>query len=414
MADPTTGGPHVQFFGGTPNGTTVSLSDADFLGNNATYKVVTSNGRQYVSSAKGEVFVIVTGSGKNLKYQVTDDLTKVQAAYIKEYAKSGSIAGLKKALFDAKYLSKADYASGNYIGGLVNAITDLSVQNVAGYAYENKTEFTPLTSFLSTAKSANAAPSQAGTKTVPTTDLTDVGDAYREINNYMMDTIGREATAAEKAAYYADIHAREVSSTRKVTTTTDATGKIIKQAGEGAYVTQDERDSAMAKVAIAALGTMDSKTLSASPKGSKIATDIASLQSTASSYGIPMSADEALKYIKEGFGAKDYISKQQERLRQQAIVLNPNLSSYIQGGGTVKDIAQTYASYKNKKLGVIVADPMADKDIQDAIHNSGGLLSVADFNRKMQANPLWGKTEEAHNTATDFINTILSSFGFGG
>jgi hypothetical protein len=32
----------------------------------------------------------------------------------------------------------------------------------------------------------------------------------------------------------------------------------------------------------------------------------------------------------------------------------------------------------------------------------------------MQANPLWRQTEEAHDVAADFANTILKSFGFMG
>ena len=56
----------------------------------------------------------------------------------------------------------------------------------------------------------------------------------------------------------------------------------------------------------------------------------------------------------------------------------------------------------------------ADKDVMSAITASGGLLSTSDFNRQMQANPLWRQTQEAHDTASDFANTILKSFGFMG
>ena len=49
-----------------------------------------------------------------------------------------------------------------------------------------------------------------------------------------------------------------------------------------------------------------------------------------------------------------------------------------------------------------------------AITKDGGLMSTAEFTRQMQANPLWRQTEEAHNTAADFANTILKSFGMMG
>ena len=411
----------IEFFGGTPGATSVkptaapapSLIDSDFSGNTAKYKVVTANGKQYVTDTKGnQVFVIVTGSGKNVKYEVTPDLTKAQASYIKNF--SGGLPALKKALLNSGYIQQADYDSNIYIGGLVGAISDLSIQSVQGYAYENKTEFKPMFSFLAGQKSSSGTTSKAGTFKDTTTNITTIGDAYKEINDYMLDVFGREATQEEKDAYYKDINTREVKSGVQTVTVRDATGKVTKTQKIGAPLTSDERTNSLNAVVKTALKGTEAEAILSSSKGSKIAQDIAKIQKSAADYGQPMTAGQAMKYVLDGFGNADYVAKQTERLRLNAMTMFGNLKDHIQNGGNVKDIADQYAYIKSKKLGIALTDSMADKDVVDAISKTGGLMSTADFSRQMQANPLWRQTEEAHNTAADFANTILKSFGFMG
>lgn len=414
MAEP------IQFFGGTSSavtvnpgsGTTSSLIDSDFFGDNARYKVVTQNGRQYVADANSnQVFVIVTGSGKNVKYQITGDLTQAQALYIKNFP--GGLPALKKALLNSGYITKDEYANNSYIGGLIGAISDLSIQSVQGYAYESKTEFKPMSSFL-TGQKGTGTTSKAGTFKDTTTDITTIGDAYKEINDYMLDVFGREATQEEKDSFYKDINARELKSGVQTVTVRDATGKITKTQKIGAALTSDERINSLNAVVKTALKGTEAETILSSSKGSKIAQDIAKIQKSAAEYGQPMSAGQAMKYVLDGFGTPDYVAKQTERLRLNAMTMFGNLKDHINNGGNVKDIADQYAYIKAKKLGIALTDSMADKDVVDAISKTGGLMSTADFSRQMQANPLWRQTEEAHNTAADFANTILKSFGFMG
>jgi len=413
----------IEFFGGTSGATTIkptpvpgpSLIDADFAGDNAKYKVITSNGKQYVTNpninGNNQVFIIVTGSGKNVKYEVTSDLTKAQASYIKNFP--GGLPSLKKALLDSGYISKAEFDSNSYIGGLVGAISDLSVQAVQGYAYEGKTEFKPMASFLAGQKGTGTT-SKAGTFKDTTTNITTIDDAYKEINDYMLDVFGREATQEEKDAFYKDINAREIKSGVQTVTVRDATGKVTKTQKIGAPLTSDERINSLNAVVKTALKGTEAETILSSSKGSKIAQDIAKIQKAAADYGQPMTAGQAMKYVLDGFGNADYVAKQTERLRLNAMTMFGNLKDHIQNGGNVKDIADQYAYIKSKKLGIPLTDSMADKDVVDAISKTGGLISTADFSRQMQANPLWRQTEEAHNTAADFANTILKSFGFMG
>ena len=413
----------IQFFGGTSSAvninpssgtTTSSLQDSDFLGPAAKYKVVTQNGRQYIADGAGnQMFIIVTGSGKNIQYKVTSDLTEAQASYIKNF--SGGLPALKKALLNSGYITKDEYANNSYIGGLIGAISDLSIQSVQAYAYEGKKEFALMSSFLANKKpSGSGTSSKAGTWKDTSTDLTSVGDAYKEINDYMLDVFGREATQEEKDAYYKDINARELKSAVQTTSTRDATGKITKSTKVGAPLTADERTNSLNAIVKKALAGTDAENILSSSKGSKVAQDIAKIQKSAADYGQPMTAGQAMKYIIDGYGTADYVAKQTERLRLNAMTMFGNLKDHINNGGTVKDIADQYAYIKSKKLGIPLTDSMADKDVVDAISKTGGLMSTADFSRQMQANPLWRQTEEAHNTAADFANTILKSFGFMG
>jgi hypothetical protein len=124
-----------------------------------------------------------------------------------------------------------------------------------------------------------------------------------------------------------------------------------------------------------------------------------------------MTAADALRYVAAGVGQKDYLNKQKERIKLIGIKLHPTLEDHINKGGTVKDIADQYAYYKTQKLGVVIPDSIKDKDVMDAVAKG---TTTADFMRQMQANPLWRTTEEAHNSAADFANTILKSFGFMG
>jgi hypothetical protein len=424
MAEP------IQFFGGSTSAVTInpstgattsSLIDSDFSGDNAKYKVVTQNGRQYVADSSGnQVFILVTGSGKNVKYQVISDLTKAQASYIKGF--SGGLPALKKALLNSGYISKQEYANNSYIGGLIGAISDLSIQSVQGYAYEGKTEFQSMSSFLSKQKSDTGTTSKAGTFKDTLTDITTVGDANKEINDYMLDVFGREATQEEKDAFYKDINARELKSGVETVEVRDATGKISKRTRTGAPLTSDERINSLNAVVKTALKGTDAETILSSSKGSKIAQDIAKIQKSAADYGQPMSSGDAMKYILDGFGVSDYVAKQTERLRLNAMTLYSNLKDHIQSGGTVKDIADQYAIYKGRVLELPdTAVSIFDDDIQAALTNKDatgksqtGVMSLTDFQVNLRKDARWSKTNNAREEASSYANDILRSFGLVG
>lgn len=272
-----------------------------------------------------------------------------------------------------------------------------------------------LPTFAEAAKAIAAQNAAGATKTRVEQNFTDRGGADRYINVYMMDMVGRPATAEEKVAFYKSLNAAESKTRTATTTVADGQGGFKTVKSVGSSLTDTDRMLIATNVVKKSLsGVTNIDSILGGAKGSRVATDIAKIQKAAADYGQPIDSMTAFKYVLGGLGQADLVDKQTERMRQNAMTMYKNLTEHIKAGGTVKDIADQYGYIKSKKLGVTVADATQDKDVMAAITNNGGLKSQADFLREMQANPLWRKTEEAHNVAADFASTILKSFGFGG
>ena len=347
-------------------------------------------------------------------------IAEARAEFLKGYSAPGQMDVLKQTLLAKHYINAKDVSAGDLhwvqkgVDTLIGKFTyDATSQMQFGKAKEPPT----MASWLGSSASGVAVTgtvSKAGTKTQVDTTNTTIGDADTEINNFMMDSVGRPATVEEKKAFFAKITAAEKASGVSTAVTRNAAGDVLKTAQTGALVTADERTAIAVGIVQGALKGTTASALEASGKGSKIADDIATLQANSASYGKSLSAGEAYAIVQQGFGQKDYVAKQTERMRLNAMTIYGNLKQHIQDGGTVKDITDHYASLKATKLGIVIPDSLADKDVMGAVTGTNGLMSTADFTRQMQANPLWRQTEEAHNTAADFANTILKSFGLMG
>ena len=378
---------------------------------------VNSNGS--VTNGKGLATYFIGSKNKDGSSTMQEYSSIVQArdAFLKNYSAPGAIDTLKQKLRAGNWITSTQLANNEWLSGLDSMIAKYTYDAVSAVKYGNAKEAPLIDSWFSGSKggaSSGSSTSKAGTWKDTGLDLTTVGDAYKEINDYMLDALGREATQEEKDAYYKDINAREKKSAVETVEIRDATGKITKSTRTGDFVSADERLNSKNAIVIKALSGTDAGELLKSAKGSQVAVQIAALQKAGAKYGQPLTAGEALKYVIEGGTQKDALAKQEERLRLNAMTMYSNLKDHIRDGGSVKDIADQYALLKAKKLGIAVTDAFNDKDVIGALTKDGGLMSTAEFTRQMQANPLWRQTEEAHNVASDFANTILKSFGFMG
>jgi hypothetical protein len=361
-------------------------------------------------------FVSVKNADGSSTLQEYKSVATARDAFLKNYSAPGALDKLKQQLRSRNYISASELKNNDWVGGLDDMLGDYTRDAVTSVKYGGSKEAPMIDAWFTKASggSGTGSESKAGTWKDTDLDLTTVGDAYREINDYMIDAVGRQATQEEKAAYYADINKREKASAVKTVDVRDATGKVTSTTRTGDFVTQEERLNAKNAIVINALKGTDAGELLKSAKGSQVAVQIGALQKASAEFGQPISAGEALKYVIDGGPEKDALKKQTERMRLNAMTMYGNLKDHIRDGGNVKDIADQYALIKAKKLGIPVTDAFNDKDVKAALTKDGGLMSTAEFARQMQANPLWRQTDEARDIASDFANTILKSFGFMG
>jgi hypothetical protein len=385
---------------------------------NNKFKDFTVNSSGAVTNSKGNVtyFLSIKNADGSSTMQEYASIAQARDAFLKAYSSPGALDSLKQKLRAGNWITAKQLANNEWLSGLDSMIAKYTYDAVSAVKYGGSKEAPLIDTWFSSAKGGGGSgtTSKGGTFKDTDLDLTTVGDAYKEINDYMIDAVGREATQEEKDTYYKDINARELKSAVSTVAVRDATGKITKSTRTGDFVTADERLNSKNAIVIKALEGTDAGEILKSAKGSQVAVQIAALQKAGAEYGQPISAGEALKYVIAGGTQKDALLKQTERIRLNAITMYGNLKDHIRDGGTVKDIADQYALIKSRKLGIPLTDAFSDKDVIGAITKDGGLMSTAEFSRQMQANPLWRQTQEARDTASDFANTILKSFGFMG
>jgi hypothetical protein len=359
----------------------------------------TYNNDGTVTDATGPgLFVMETDAAGNTTPKFYRSKATARDAFLKEYAKTGGkTEALKAQLLSSGYIKKEQLNNGTWVTGIDDMLVAYTVKTVSDTKYNASQEPMGMTAFLALKKTGGSGAGGTSKYQVITTR----GDAKKILNTYLMDLVGRNSTPEEEEEFYNSLH---IAEGKAVARTADGvtTGRVF---------TEEERLMLAAKVARKSLKGTDVGELLKASTGSQVAVDISSLQKTAASYGVPMTAAEALKYVAAGLGQEDFLVKQGERLKLVAKQLHPNLVQHIDAGGTVKDIADVYGLAKSTKLGKVVTDSTYDKDVMDAL---GRNMSLSDFDRQLQAKPEWRETEEAHRVANDFASTILKSFGFGG
>jgi len=325
------------------------------------------------------------------KFYVDYDEGRLQ--FLKGYSEPGKLKQLQQQLIDSNYIKESDIAKGTWYTGLDDMLLARSVKMVSDTKYGLGAPISA-EDFLKTKRDSGS-----GGRTVYR-NLSTRGDARQQIDEYLMDLTGSAATDEEYEEYYKILNAEEKSQTM-VSVDGTTTGDVM---------TDAERMVIAARVARKRLKNTDVDALLSSSKGSQVSMDIATLQELASDYGIDMTAAEALKQVTLGIGQKNYLEKQQERLRLIAKKMHPGLADHIDAGGTVLDIANTYARAKFSKLGVVIKSPTKDKDVMDAVASG---KSIAEFNKDMQGNPMWRFTDEAREISSDFLDTIGRMWGRG-
>ena len=335
-----------------------------------------------IENAKGELVNEFTTNSGSLAVK----------KFLNNYTKPGQIAALQKQLLDSDYITQNDIAGDTWTAGVLDMLKAYSRDYISKTQFEGLKDIPTIDVFMQSKRVG----STGGSKSYST--ITKRGDAKKKLDEYMVDLVGRASTPEEEEAYYKKLRAAEQKAVLTVSNGVQ-TGEQL-----------DEADRILIAVDVAkkSLKGTDVEKLLAS--GGRAAIDIAALQEYSADYGIEMSAADALKYVATGLGQKDYIPKQQERIRQTAITLNPQLKEHFLAGGTYKDIADQYRVAKQRKLGITITDSNKDKDITDAISKG---VSINDFNTQLQGKAEWRKTPEANSIVDGFINKLGEMWGLG-
>jgi len=326
---------------------------------------------------------------------VVGDINTAKADMIKA---AGGITKLDTALRAAGY-------SGTFDANLSSAINAYSTKALRDYqATSGKGNIGDVNGFISTlAASRSMYQGSGGGKSTISQNFMDRAGTDRYINKYFMDQVGTGANDAAKVDFYNQVHALE-SKTRTVTTNGTSVGSSL---------TNTDYDLVAANVSRNYLkGTSADALLKSSTPG-QLATDVNRLIAFAGDYGVPMTTQQAMDSLAKGLGQSNYLAGQEDRIKQLAITLHPTLADHIKAGGTVKDLADTYANIYTRKLGVTVPDSTQNKDIMAAVTHPNGPINQNDFETSLQANPIWRTTPEAHNIASNFIDTIAKTWGLG-
>ena len=317
-------------------------------------------------------------------------------AFLDSYSQPGQIDALKKQLVASGYLTSAEAKSSDWIFGVDDLLTAHTKESIVSVQFDGAKRPKTINEFI---KQKRVGSGGGGSKTYY--EYSSRGDASRMLDGYFNDLLGFGATPEQEDAFFKEINTAQAKASRTVTD-----GRI----GVGGFLTDADLLLIAAKVAKNAIKNTDLDLLLKSGQGSQVAMDIADLQTTANEYGIDMPAAEALKYVVNGIGQKDYLAKQQERLRQLSMTMHPYLKDHITAGGTVKDVADQYAKRKAAKLGITITDSIKDPDIMNAVSSN---MSTAAFDIEMQKKPEWRFSAEAKALTNDFANTMLETWGLG-
>lgn len=365
-----------------------------------------------------QVFIIGDPSNPG-QYIKTDPINAVNTI-INQYAKTaGGIKQLKQLLYSKSYLTGSAAKTSIAAGNLIDTALWQAVYRAAATAtFSNYTNGTTMgaNNFISFAGVLAGPATVAGTKTSTSYLLTRKDVATADMAASVREYLGRAATPKEIADYVTQLSELEKSRPTVAKVTRDALGAETKRVETAGGVTQEQKTALQVAIIAKSLQAKGVDPATISKSGGKISQTMDILKQNAASYGLQfddkMALDAAVKSIQPGADYKTEI----EKMKQVAKVKYKNLSSAIDAGTTVMDVADQFQKYKNTILELAGPTNVFDPDIQKALNNDGkaNVMSVTDFTKLMRSKPEWANTVNAREEAANYATTILKQFGFLG
>lgn len=384
-----------------------------------------ANGNTTLNSKDGEVFIFVDtykdAFGKTVRrVNVSPNYDEIAQKAIVSYQTSpGGINDLFDSLYKKNLITKETYNSKNisapdFKKGLQYAIRQYGISAFDARKFSQTTTVGTLGDYLS----SNALPGTGSGGSKTGTDIrrqeTTRPDSDEEANRFAMEYVGRNATKAEKDAYFAVLNAAEKKAVVKSTTTTgDSTRTGV---DSGTFIDQTDKTLMLGKVFADSIVGSDLETLVKSGAGAAQA--INSIKTYAKRYGINYSDEQAMNEVVSNLkGGKD-LKATQAKIQKLSKIKYSNLSDFIDDDTSVEDIASE-AMYKVSQLTGIPYKSLSVNNsvVAKAIANNGkpGVMTDSEIGYLVRTDPetkgLWLKSPAAKEEASGYANDILRMFG---
>jgi len=390
----------------------------DFGGTEPLYQVV-QKGREWElqgtpnSKMPGEVYLYIDPQGNYEIVRAEQLRIKIQAD-----ARAGKgIEYLRKRLYDAGYMNKAQYESKDATA-LALSITD-SARKISAEAVMNYQD----TQLLITQSYDQLLNKYVGTGRGEGRDgsglnLTSRTQTDQDIDEYFFLMLGRRATSSEKKSYYDQVNKEEKAALVKQTTT--AGGKTTTV---GEYL--DAEDYSRIKAIVLKPAIKGTELENLTKNNGQVAQSVQEIKEYASSFGIKLDTKQALDKVMGVFtpSGKTDLDSAKNTIKSMSKGFYGNIAGLIDEGVKPSDIANQYAFYKGRLLGLPDnAISIFDEDIQAALSNrdasgaqKAGVMSVRDYEKLLRTSPktkeAWLKSPGAREEASGYALEILRSFG---
>ena len=401
--------------GGSTNQTLTHMTE-DF-GPNGMFEI-SKDGNDWILSGKsiskipGRVYLYINPKGD---YEILR-AEQVRSRYMAEAKAGKGIEYLRKRLYDAGYMQKSEYETKDVVG-LARAITDaaskVSVEAVMNFQ-DSGILITQGFDALLNKYVGTGGDGRNGSGL----NLTSRTQTDQEIDDYFFMMLGRRATSAEKKGYYDQVNKEEKAALVKQTTT--GSGKTTTV---GEYLDADDYSRIKATILKPAIKGTDLEGLT--KNNGKVAQDVQEIKEYASSFGIRLDTKQALDKVMGVFtpSGKTDLDSAKNTIKSMSKGFYGNISNLIDEGVKPSDIANQYAYFKGKLLGVPDNSiSIFDEDIQAAMSNrdatgaqKAGVMSIKDYEKLLRTSPktkpIWLKSPGAREEASGYALEILRTFG---
>jgi len=406
--------------GGTTAGGSVNQTQKDMtedFGPNGMFEIA-KDGNDWILSGKaistmpGRVYLYINPKGD---YEILR-AEQVRSRYMAEAKAGKGVEYLRKRLYDSGYMNKSEYETKDVVAlarSITSAASKISVEAVMNFQDSGILITQGFDALLN--KYVNTG---GDGKSGSGLNLTSRTQTDQEIDDYFFLMLGRRATPTEKKAYFDQVNKEEKAALVKQSTT--ASGKTTTV---GEFLDADDYSRIKATVLKPAIKGTDLEGLT--KNNGQVAQDVQDIKEYASSFGIRLDTKQALDKVMGAFtpSGKTDLDSVKNAVKSMAKGFYGNISNLIDEGVKPSDIANQYAYFKGKLLGIPDNSiSIFDEDIQAAMSNrdasgaqKAGVMSIKDYEKLLRTNPktreAWLKSPGAREEASGYALEVLRSFG---